>query len=50
MPEMVKHMMTFIGLIGFSADWIESREQYTAPLGELIVRAGLDNPKNKLDN
>ena len=47
-PQTVRHMMSFIGLIGFSSEWIECHEQKIAPLRALIAKAGSEKLTNRL--
>ncbi|KAL2076907.1 hypothetical protein ACEWY4_027497 [Coilia grayii] len=47
-PQTVRQMMAFIGLIGFSSEWVECHEQKIAPLRAMIANAGTGNLKNKL--
>lgn len=42
-PQTVCQMMTFLGMTGFSADWIENYGLKTAPLRTLIKEAGHQN-------
>ncbi|KAL2076356.1 hypothetical protein ACEWY4_028057 [Coilia grayii] len=38
-PQTIKQMMTFIGLVGFSSEWIECHEYKIAPLRAMIAAA-----------
>lgn len=48
LPQTVGQMMTFLGMTGFSADWIEEYAVKTAPLREIMKQAGLQNLGNPL--
>jgi len=48
LPQTVKQMMTFLGMTGFSADWIEDCAIKIAPLREIMKQAGLRNLDNPL--
>ncbi len=41
-------MTTFLGMTGFSADWIEDYAIKTAPLREIMKQAGLQHLGNPL--
>lgn len=43
LPQTVKQLMTFLGMTGFSADWIEEYAIKTAPLREIMKQAGVQN-------
>ncbi len=40
--------MTFLGMTGFSADWIEDYAVKTGPLREIMKQAGLQHLRNPL--
>ncbi len=48
LPQTVGHMMTFLGMTGFSADWIEDYAVKTGPLREIMKQAGLQHLRNPL--
>ena len=48
-PKTVVEMMRFLGITGFSADWIEEYALKIAPLRELIKTAGHNNLQGKLN-
>lgn len=39
-PKTVQHMMMFLGLTGYSSDWIENYAEKTVPLRDLIKETG----------
>ena len=47
-PETVGQMMTFLGMTGFSMDWVEGYSDKTQPLRKLMKEAGLERLANKL--
>ncbi len=48
LPQTVGQIMTFLGMTGFSADWIEDYAVKTAPLREIMKQAGLQHFSNPL--
>ncbi len=46
--QTVGPIMTFLGLTGFSADWIENYAVKTAPFSEIMKQAGLQHLGNPL--
>ncbi len=48
LPQTVGQMMTFLGMTGFSADWIEDYAVKTGPLREIMKQAGLQHLRNPL--
>lgn len=48
-PQTVAQMMTFLGMTGFSPDWIEEYVVKTAPLREIMKEAGQLNLRARLD-
>ncbi|XP_056592765.1 uncharacterized protein LOC130411831 [Triplophysa dalaica] len=48
LPQTVGHMMTFLGMTGFSSDWIEDYAIKTAPLRALMKQAGQQNLRTTL--
>jgi hypothetical protein len=49
LPQTVAQMMTFLGMTGFSSDWIEEDVVKTAPLREIMKEAGQLNLRARLD-
>lgn len=47
-PQSVGQIMTFLGMIGFNADWIEDYAVKIAPLREIMKQVGLENLNNAL--
>lgn len=47
-PQTVGQMMTFLGMTGFSADWIEDYAVKTAPLRTLMKQVGHQNLRAQL--
>ena len=47
-PQTVKQIMTFLGMPGFSADWIECYAEKVNPLRKIIKEAGCGELKNAL--
>lgn len=47
-PQTVGQMMTFLGMTGYSSDWIEDYAVKTAPLREIMKAAGVEKLKNRL--
>ncbi len=47
-PQTVGQMMTFLGMTGFSADWIEDYAIKTAPLRALMKQVGHQNLRASL--
>jgi hypothetical protein len=48
-PQTVAQIMTFLGMTGFSSDWIEEYVVKTAQLREIMKGAGQLNLRAKLD-
>ena len=49
LPQTVAQMMTFLGMTGFSSDWIQEYVVKTAPLREIMKEAGQLNLRAKLN-
>eukprot|EP00063_Salmo_salar_P006046 XP_013980881.1 PREDICTED: uncharacterized protein LOC106561442 [Salmo salar] len=49
LPQTVAQMMTFLGMTGFSSDWIEEYVIKTAPLREIMKEAGQLNLRASLE-
>ncbi|XP_059202559.1 uncharacterized protein LOC131982018 [Centropristis striata] len=47
-PKTVQQMMTFLGLVGYSSDWIENFAELTAPLRQIVKEAGTQTLKAPL--
>ena len=47
-PETVGQMMTFLGMAGFSMDWVEGYSEKTQPLRKLMKEVGQERLANKL--
>ena len=47
-PDTVRQMMTFLGMTGFSSDWIEDYALKTAPLRAIMKNVGTTNLQAKL--
>ena len=47
-PDTVRQMMTFLGMTGFSSDWIEDYALKTAPLRAIMKNVGTTNLQTKL--
>ena len=47
-PQTVRQMMTFLGMTGFSSDWIEDYALKTSPLREIMKNAGTTTLQAKL--
>ncbi len=48
LPQTVGQVMTFLGMVGFNADWMEDYAIKTAPLREIMKQAGLEHLSNTL--
>ena len=46
-PEMVGQMMKFLGMTGFSMDWVEGYSEKTQPLRKLMKEVGQERLANK---